>query len=346
MFTGPSALLWGSSRRKFTTTAWRTLRRRPGRGGDTKFGRYERLVPRSLVPQATLPLAYEVPCVIPYPSYATANTHVASSQQSDTSSPAAPTDPLTDPSQEVLYTSPTDLHRLRRAGRLAARTLRFIAPFVKPGVTTTHLDQLVYQYIIGNQAYPSPLGYHGFPRACCISVNNVMAHGIPDDRPLQDGDIINIDITVFTEGFHGDTSQTFLVGQVDSAGQHLVQVTQDALHRAIAVCKPGAPLHCIGDTIERYARQHGLHVAELLAGHGIGRNFHTYPAILHHANNFSGVMKPGMVFTIEPALCQGETKGILWPDRWTVATSDGGRSAQSEHTILITTSGCDILTLP
>ncbi|RKP36523.1 peptidase M24, structural domain-containing protein, partial [Dimargaris cristalligena] len=237
-----------------------------------------------------------------------------------------------------------DIQGLRQAGQLAAQTLRFIETHVQSGITTGRLDELVHEFAIERGAYPSPLLYKGFPRSCCTSVNNVMAHGIPDDRPLRDGDIINIDITVYLNGFHGDTSRTFLVGQVDSPGRHLVQVTEEALEKAIAICAPGIPLSHIGATIGEYAKSKRLQVAELLAGHGIGRQFHAEPTILHHINDEPGIMVPGMVFTIEPALCQGATGAVLWPDNWTIATEDGGRSAQFEHMIMITENGCDILT--
>ncbi|KAJ1974411.1 hypothetical protein H4R35_003623 [Dimargaris xerosporica] len=274
---------------------------------------------------------YTVPSHIPHPAYATAPlpSQLALSTGTD---------------QVTRYTDPADLARIRGACRLAASTLDYIQPHVKPGVTTQRLDELIYAYIIEHHAYPSPLRYNGFPAASCTSVNNIMAHGIPDQRPLHDGDIINIDITVYKGGFHGDTSRTFLVGQVDQPGRQLVAAAHDAMMVGVSVCGPGVPLRRIGEAVEEAVTSQGLYVAELLAGHGIGREFHTYPTIAHHRNSAAGTMETGMVFTVEPALCQGDTMGLLWPDQWTVGTMDGGRSAQFEHTVLITDTGHEVLT--
>ncbi|KAG0076070.1 Methionine aminopeptidase 1D, chloroplastic/mitochondrial [Podila epicladia] len=184
----------------------------------------------------------------------------------------------------------------------------------------------------------------GFPKSVCTSVSNVIAHGIPDSRPLEDGDIINIDITVYLDGYHGDTSATFLVGNVDKAGKELVERTQESLDEAIAICKPGMPLNQIGKTIQKIADRYGYSVSEQFSGHGIGKEFHCLPLIYHHDNDEEGLMEKGMIFTIEPMFCQGTAIGVQWPDKWTVTTADGGRSAQFEHTILITDDGAERLT--
>ncbi|KAJ1905193.1 hypothetical protein IWQ60_012331 [Tieghemiomyces parasiticus] len=310
----------------------RGLRTRPRAAGLTQpqFGTYNRLVPTSLFASRLEPF-HNVPTWIPRPTYAQLSDH-----------PTTATNESAD--QPSIIRTPDELQRLRRACKLAAQTLAFIEPFVKAGTTTQELDHLVYQYLVQNEAYPSPLNYQGFPAACCTSVNNVMAHGIPDDRPLQDGDLINIDITAYKDGFHGDTSRTFMVGGVDAIGRELVNTTREALDAAVAICRPGVPFNRIGDVISKIARARGLSVSQQLAGHGIGAGFHMAPSILHHVNDEPGTMEPGMVFTIEPVLCQGDMIGIMWPDRWTVATRDGGRSAQFEHTILVNATGHEILT--
>ncbi|KAI8872777.1 methionine aminopeptidase [Ramicandelaber brevisporus] len=238
---------------------------------------------------------------------------------------------------------------IRRSCQLAANVLRLGGSLVRPGITTDEIDRRLFNDIVKNGAYPSPLNYMGFSRAICTSVNNVIAHGIPDSRPLVEGDIINLDITVYREGFHGDTSCTFYVGgkdAVDEPGIKLVETTREALDAAISICGPQVPFREIGRVISQIARVNGYSVSEQLTGHGIGRNFHQAPLVFHHRNEEPEIMAPGMCFTIEPILCQGTAEGIQWPDGWTIATMDHGRSAQFEHTVLITEDGCEILTLP
>ncbi|KAI9032282.1 peptidase M24, structural domain-containing protein [Hyaloraphidium curvatum] len=234
---------------------------------------------------------------------------------------------------------------MRNATRLAAEALQVASKMIRPGVTTDEIDSAVYDAIIAGKGYPSPLGYMGFPNSICTSVSNVMVHGIPDDRPLESGDLINVDVTVFHSGFHGDTSATFLVGDVDSEGRRLVEVTHEALRRAIAVCGPGTPFSLIGKTISILARKEGYTVSKSYCGHGIGRSFHELPLVYHHYNEDDGVMEEGMTFTIEPLLCQGSDAEVKWGDGWTVASQDGGRSAQFEHTVLITSDGASVMTL-
>lgn len=214
-------------------------------------------------------------------------------------------------------------------------------------MTTDDIDEIVYNEAINNSAYPSPLRYAGFPKSVCTSVNNIACHGIPDDRKLQDGDIINIDVTVYLNKYHGDTSKTFLVGNVDERGKYLVHHNERALKEAIDVCRPGQPFNIIGSTITKYAKKVDLRVVPDFIGHGIGSYFHGPPEIYHFENDINvGVMQPGMTFTIEPILSLGTHEIELWSDNWTTSTIDGSRTSQFEHTILITENGCEVLTLP
>ncbi|KLO14520.1 methionyl aminopeptidase [Schizopora paradoxa] len=235
--------------------------------------------------------------------------------------------------------------KLRRAGALAKEVLRDAEGLVKPGVTTNAIDKHIHEFIISKKAYPSPLHYSDFPRSCCTSVNNIVVHGIPDDRSLKDGDIVNIDVTVYLDGFHGDTSRTFLVGNVDIEGRKLVTATEIALQAGIKACKPGAHFKFIGAAIQAVADLHGYSVSTQFSGHGIGSVFHRSPWILHHRNDEPGTMLPGHCFTIEPCLVQGsDPRAWIFPDGWTASTTNGARSAQAEHTILITEDGVEVLT--
>ncbi|PIA19528.1 methionine aminopeptidase [Coemansia reversa NRRL 1564] len=239
---------------------------------------------------------------------------------------------------------PEEIEKIRAASKIARDALAIGGSMVRAGLSTESIDTEVHRFIISQQAYPSCLNYMGFPKSICTSVNNVIAHGIPDSRQLEDGDIINIDVTVYKDGFHGDTSATFVVGGVDKPGMDLVNATRESLELAIQTCGPGVPLRLIGDTIGSFAASLGYSVSEELTGHGVGRDFHQNPLVYHHINDEPGEMQAGMAFTIEPILCQGGAGGLQWPDGWTVATLDGGRSAQFEHTILITAGGVEILT--
>ncbi|CAO3632428.1 unnamed protein product [Cunninghamella echinulata] len=214
----------------------------------------------------------------------------------------------------------------------------------KVGMTTEEIDRVLHEAIISEGAYPSPLNYMGFPKSICTSVNNIIAHGIPNERPLENGDIINIDITVYLNGYHGDTSYTFYVGDVDERGKALVECTKECLDKAINICGPNVPYREIGKTISEYATKFGFSVSDELSGHGIGKEFHCLPLIYHHENDEIGCMAPGTVFTIEPVLCQGASVGLLYPDEWTISTIDGGRSAQFEHMVLVTEDGVEVLT--
>jgi methionyl aminopeptidase len=242
--------------------------------------------------------------------------------------------------------TPEELARMRRACAAAARVLRVAGEAVRPGVTTDGIDELAHAEILRLGAYPSPLNYRGFPKSICTSVNEVICHGIPDSRPLEDGDIVNLDITVYLEGMHGDCSATFLVGEVDAEGRRLVQVAQECLSKGIAAVKPGRPISEIGRAIEALAEAHGYGVVRSYCGHGIGPTFHTSLQIPHHYDPRSDrEMLPGMTFTVEPMITEGTWEDRLWDDGWTAVTDDGKRSAQFEHTIVVNDRGAEILTV-
>jgi methionyl aminopeptidase len=242
--------------------------------------------------------------------------------------------------------SADELERLRRACRAAAQVLRMGGAAVRPGITTEALDELCHRETVRLGGYPSPLGYRGFPRSICTSPNEVICHGIPDSRPLEDGDIVNLDITVYLDGMHGDCSATYLVGQVDEAGQRLVRVARECLEQGISAVRPGRPVSAIGSAIEPYAARFGFGVVRDYCGHGIGETFHTSLQIPHHVDpRARRLMEPGMTFTIEPMITEGDWQAALWPDGWTAVTADGLRSAQFEHTLLVTADGAEILTV-
>ena len=219
-----------------------------------------------------------------------------------------------------------------------------IGSYLQPGITTDEIDKAVHQMIIDNGAYPSPLGYCGFPKSVCTSVNECICHGIPDSRPLEDGDIINIDVTVYLNGYHGDTSATFLCGDVDDEAKKLVQVTKESLDKAISICAPGVEINRIGRTIQDHADKFKYGVVQQFVGHGVGKVFHAEPAVLHFRNNEKGRMILNQTFTIEPMLTIGSTNSTIWSDDWTAVTEDGSLTAQFEHTLLITEDGVEILT--
>ncbi|CAL1700002.1 unnamed protein product [Somion occarium] len=226
---------------------------------------------------------------------------------------------------------PSNVFHLRNAARLARATLDYAAGFIKPGATTSSINAAVHQYIISHKAYPSPLHYSGFPKSCCTSVNNIVAHGIPDSRRLQDGDIVNVDVTVYLDGYHGDTSRTFLVGNVDDIGKSLVAVTNEALDAAIQACGPGQPFKGIARAIHNILQSHGSGqwcVSPQFTGHGIGRMFHRPPWILHDLNEEPGEMLPGHCFTIEPCIIKGtDPRTWIFPDGWTASTVRGTKCA-------------------
>jgi methionyl aminopeptidase len=235
---------------------------------------------------------------------------------------------------------------MRNACRAAAEVLTEGARRVQPGVTTDEIDVVVHDACIARGGYPSPLNYWGFPKSLCTSVNEVILHGIPDSRPLEEGDIVNLDVTIYLGGVHGDCSATFLVGQVDDASRRLVRVTEECLWKGIEAVRPGQPISDIGRAIETHASAHGYGVVRAFCGHGIGEDFHTDPQVLHYFDpRARAVMQEGMTFTIEPMLTMGTHRHVEWPDGWTAVTADGKRSAQFEHTVLVTRGGAEVLTL-
>jgi len=240
-----------------------------------------------------------------------------------------------------------EIEKMRVAGRLAAEVLEMIEPHVQPGVTTDELDRICHDFIVGeHRAIPAPLDYKGFPRSICTSVNNQVCHGIPGNKRLKKGDIVNIDITVIKDGYHGDTSKMFLVGEPSVLARRLVTVTQQAMRIGIAQVRPGATLGDIGHAIQSFVEGHKYSVVREYCGHGIGREFHEEPQVLHYGQPGEGViLEPGMCFTIEPMVNAGKRQVKLLPDGWTVVTKDRSLSAQWEHTILVTADGHEILTL-
>jgi methionyl aminopeptidase len=237
--------------------------------------------------------------------------------------------------------------RMRVAGRLAAQALQLVGKHVAPGVTTDELDRIGHEFLCDNDAYPSTLGYRAFPKSLCTSVNEVICHGIPDSRVIEDGDIVNIDITAYLDGVHGDTNATFLAGDVDEESRLLVERTEESLRRAIKAVKPGRRMNVIGRVIESYAKRFGYGVVRDFTGHGIGTAFHSGLIVPHYDSPYYDTMiEAGMTFTIEPMLCLGTYEWDMWPDEWTVVTKDRKRSAQFEHTLLVTDDGAEILTLP
>ncbi|XP_034474160.1 methionine aminopeptidase 1D, mitochondrial [Drosophila innubila] len=236
------------------------------------------------------------------------------------------------------------LEHMRSSGKLAAQILRECGNMAKIGITTDEIDDFAHSRILSHNAYPSPLRYAGFPKSVCTSINNVACHGIPDDRQLVDGDIINIDVTVYQNGFHGDCSETFLIGDVDERGRFLVDSTRECLKNCIALCGPGVPFNKIGKFIQRFCHEHKLESVAAFIGHGIGSYFHGPPEIYHYDNDDPGEMQAGMTFTIEPILSLGGGDIGLLEDGWTAVSMDDSRSAQFEHTILITETGVEILT--
>ncbi|KAM0896525.1 hypothetical protein ACQ4PT_023163 [Festuca glaucescens] len=233
--------------------------------------------------------------------------------------------------------------RMRAACKLAARVLQYAGTLVKPSMTTDEIDRAVHQMIIDAGAYPSPLGYGGFPKSVCTSVNECICHGIPDSRALRDGDIINIDVTVYLNGYHGDTSRTYFCGEVDEPTKQLVKVTEECMLRGISACKHGASFKEIGERISEHVNKYGYSV-DPFVGHGVGTIFHSEPIIWHTYDYEPGFMVAGQTFTIEPTLSMGSTRCEVWDDGWTAITVDGSLNAQFEHTVLVTVDGAEVLT--
>ncbi|RFS85517.1 type I methionyl aminopeptidase [Actinomadura spongiicola] len=243
--------------------------------------------------------------------------------------------------------TPEIIERMRVAGKIAAQALEEVGRHVRPGITTDELDVIGHEFLLDHGAYPSTLGYRGFPKSLCTSINEVICHGIPDDTVLRDGDIVNVDITAFIGGVHGDTDATFLCGDVDEESRLLVERTREAMMRGIRAVRPGRALNVIGRVIESYAKRFGYGVVRDFTGHGIGTTFHSGLVVPHYDDpNATTIIEPGMTFTIEPMLTLGTHDYDIWKDGWTVVTKDRERTAQFEHTLLVTEDGHEILTLP
>ncbi len=247
----------------------------------------------------------------------------------------------------ITIKSPSEIEKMRRAGRAAAQVLEMIGEYIRPGITTEQLNQICHDYMIDTlKVIPAPLNYRGFPRSICTSVNHQVCHGIPSDKKLKSGDIVNVDITVIKNGFHGDTSKMFFVGPPSVLAARLSEVSRQALWLGIEQVRPGATLGDIGHAIQQFVESHHYSVVREYCGHGIGRNFHEEPQVLHYGNPGEGVaLQPGMCFTIEPMVNAGRKEVKVLPDKWTVVTRDRKLSAQWEHTVLVTATGHEVLTL-
>ena len=293
-------------------------------GSGRKYKRCHKQLEGRVLPGELSPMRL-VPPHIPRPSYA------------DSGVPAQ--------WNEARVKSPEIISRMRYAGTMAAEILGLAGEMVAPGVTTDAIDEYVHRLTVERDAYPSPLNYGEFPKSVCTSVNEVICHGIPDSRPLQDGDIVNLDVTVFVNGVHGDTNATFFVGEVDETSKRLVQVTEECLWHGIEAVRPGAPVSDIGKAIENHAKTNKYGVVRSFVGHGIGEQFHTDLQILHYYDaRASTIMRAGMTFTIEPMITLGSWQHRTWDDGWTAVTADGKRTAQFEHTVLVTDDGVEVLT--
>ncbi len=249
----------------------------------------------------------------------------------------------------IVLKSDAEIDAMKPSCRLAAQTLRMIEPYVRPGITTLELNDICHEFMVKAGAIPAPLNYKGFPKSVCTSINDIVCHGIPTSKTkLKDGDIINIDVTTILDGYHGDTSLTYFVGNVDEKAKRLVKVTKECLDRGIAAVRAGGRVGDIGAAIQEHAEAHKYSVVREFVGHGIGKTFHEDPQITHYGNRGTGVrLEPGMVFTIEPMINEGHWKTKIRKDGWTAVTVDGLLSAQFEHTIAIRSDGTvEILTLP
>ncbi|MHA6784412.1 type I methionyl aminopeptidase [Pseudonocardia saturnea] len=281
---------------------------------------------RTLLTPGTVAPIRPVPAHIPRPEYV------------GKKSPARSTEPWVQDAETI--------ELMRRAGKIAAGALAAGGATVAPGVTTDEVDRVVHSYLVDHGAYPSTLGYKGFPKSCCTSLNEVICHGIPDSTVIQDGDIVNIDVTGFIGGVHGDTNATFLAGDVDEESRLLVERTREAMMRSIKAVRPGRELNVVGRVIESYAKRFGYGVVRDFTGHGIGRSFHSGLVVLHYDEpSVDTVLEEGMTFTIEPMITLGSIDYDIWSDGWTVVTKDRSRTAQFEHTILVTADGAEILTV-
>lgn len=305
-----------------------TLEARGDYAGDfTGFKFTSSLRPHKVTPQMV------VPDIIPKPDYAF--TGISPSEQLESRRP------------KTVVNTPEQIAAMRKTCRVARAVMDEAAALIRPGVTCDAIDRAVFAACVKRGAYPSPLNYNGFPKSVCTSVNDVVCHGIPDARPLENGDIVNLDVSVFIGGHHSDMNETFLVGEVDEEGKRLVRCAFECLREAIAICKPGVMYREVGEVISKVARKDGFSVVKRYCGHGVHRLFHCAPNVPHYRNNkATGVMKEGHTFTIEPMINAGAVECEEWPDGWTAVTRDGSRSAQFEHTLLVTKTGVEVLTAP
>ncbi|MCF4006400.1 type I methionyl aminopeptidase [Corynebacterium uropygiale] len=248
---------------------------------------------------------------------------------------------------EPYVQTPETIEKMREASRIAANALAAAGAAVKPGVTTDEIDRVAHEYMCDHGAYPSTLGYRGFPKSCCVSLNEIVCHGIPDTTVIEDGDIVNIDVTAYKNGVHGDTNATFLAGNVSEEHRLLVERTREAMMRGIKVAKPGREINVIGRVIESYAHRFGYTVVRDFTGHGVGPTFHNGLVVLHYDSMaYRDILEPGMTLTIEPMINLGGLDYTIWDNDWTVQNTDYKFSAQFEHTIVITEDGNEILTIP
>jgi len=296
-----------------------------------EFAGYEftgSLRPYQVTPQVT------VDGSIRKPDYATHMSGVSVSEQNDKRTNGS-----------VRVYSPDEVQKIRESCRIGREILDEAAAAIRPGITCDEIDRIVHQATISRNAYPSPLNYYNFPKSVCTSVNEVICHGIPDLRPLQDGDIVNVDVSAYYNGFHSDLNETFMVGSVDNDSRRLVECAYKSLAAAVAMVRPGTLYRDLGDTIERVAKSFGCSVVRTYCGHGVGDLFHTMPNIPHYGKNKAkGLMAVGHVFTIEPMINLGSYRDVTWPDKWTAVTVDGKRSSQFEHTMIVTETGVELLT--
>jgi methionyl aminopeptidase len=293
-------------------------------GSGRKYKRCHKKLEGRVLPGVVSPMR-SVPANVPRPPYADTGEF--------------------EPWDEPRIKSPEIIERMRHACDVASEVLRLSGDKVAPGVTTDEIDHYVHDLFVERGAYPSTINYHGYPKACCTSINEVICHGIPDSTVLKDGDICNIDVTGYIGGVHGDSNATFLVGSVDPESRQLVRVTDECIWHGIEAVKPGRPLSDIGRAIENHAKKYRYGVVRAFVGHGIGEQFHTDIQVLHYYDSrATTIMRPGMTFTIEPMITLGTVNYKVWDDDWTAVTADGRRTAQFEHTILVTDEGCDVLT--
>jgi len=274
------------------------------------------------------------------------NTHITDKNPYFHKSNTEPKESSYPDMSDIIIKTADDIEKMRIAGKMAGQVLEIIEPYIKPGVTTDELDRICHDYIVDEQkAIPACLGYHGFPKSICTSVNHVVCHGIPGNKKLKDGDIVNVDVTVIYEGFHGDTSKMFFVGKPSILAERLARITQECMYLGIQQVKPGAKLGDIGAVIQQHAEKNNYSVVREYCGHGIGEGFHEAPNVLHYGKTGTGeTLKAGMIFTIEPMINAGRKDVKLLPDGWTVVTKDHKLSAQWEHTILVTDDGYEVLT--